>query len=501
MRTPFRPRAAAIAGRLWTSSLLAALAALPLELVGAEPVAASAPSISWTRCEAPDDTAHCGMLAVPVDWDRPLGSERANVRIAVRPARDPAHRVGVLMFNPGGPGAGAADIVARSDWASFYFPAQLLDRFDIVGVDPRGVPGSTPVSCSRPPHDPGMSRFPRTPAEARRLAVANAAFAGSCRDATGPLAAHLDTVSVARDFDAVRAALGAPKISFLGISYGTMLAQAYAERYPGRLRAVVLDGVVDRSLPAARLVGDGAAAVQDGLERFAARCAAAPDCALGDRDPIAELDRLYARADHDDVRALGRTVTAEELRLAVNDGLNSPLADTALATGIRDAVDRGDASTLVSLARYSTPDYARYRAIICQDVPRARPTELIGLGAAAALRGPGLRGTSEFWDIVSGCAGREPARWTPHPWRVPATVTPLILSGAHDVATPRAWAESVHRRLPGSVLLRWEGDGHAALPMHNRCAMSATVAYLTELTRPAPTACPADAPVPASARS
>jgi pimeloyl-ACP methyl ester carboxylesterase len=399
------------------------------------------------------------------------------------------------MFNPGGPGAGAADIVARSDWASFFFPPQLLDRFDIVGMDPRGVPGSTPVSCTRPAHDPAVSRFPRTPAGVRRLTRANASFARSCRDATGPLAARLDTVSVARDFDAVRAALGEPEVSFLGISYGTMLAQAYAERYPDRLRAVVLDGVVDRSLPAARLVLDGAAAVQDGLARFAARCRAGAECALKGRDLTAELDRLYDRAGRGQVRALGRNVTAEELRLAVNDGLNSPLADTALATGIRDAADDGDASTLVALARYVAPVYTGYRVIICQDVPRVRPAALTGLAGAAARRGPALRGTSEFWDIVSGCAGwPEPARWTPHGWRMPATVTPLILSGAHDVATPRAWAESVHRRLPGSTLVRWDGDGHAALPMHNRCAMRAAVAYLTDLTRPAATTCPADAP-------
>jgi pimeloyl-ACP methyl ester carboxylesterase len=437
-----------------------------------------------------------------VDRNRPQSFGRVDVRVAVRPARDPGRRVGLLMFNPGGPGAGAADIVARSDWASFYFPPGLLDRFDIVGVDPRGVPGSASVSCTRPAHDPAVSRFPYTRDGVRRLTRANASFARSCRDATGALAAHLDTETVARDFDAVRAALGEPRVSLLGISYGTMLAQAYAERYPDRLRAVVLDGVVDRSLPAARLVLDGAAAVQDGLTRFAARCRASADCALKDRDLPAELNLLYDRAGRGEVRALGRNVTAEELRLAVNDGLNSPLADTALATGIRDAADHGDASTLAALARYTTPDYARYRAIICQDVPRARPGALIRLGRAAARRGPRLRGTSEFWDIVSGCAGwPEPVRWTPHGWRVPPAVTPLILSGAHDVATPRAWAESVHRRLPGSVLVRWDGDGHAALPMHNRCAMRAAVAYLTDLTRPAATTCPADPPAAAPATS
>ncbi|WP_433421243.1 alpha/beta hydrolase [Microtetraspora malaysiensis] len=477
---------------------LAALLCLPAFPAAAAPSpAASSPAgaraVSWVPCDPPDEGARCGTVIVPTDWDHPSASGTAQVRIAVRPARDQARRVGVLMFNPGGPGAGAADIAARKGWAEVWLPPALLDRFDVVGVDPRGVPGSTPVACADPVN-PEVSRFPRTRAEVRGLVAANSAFAASCLQRTGPLAAHLDTDTVARDLDAVRAALGEPTISFLGVSYGTMLAQAYAERYPSRVRALVLDGVVDRSLPAARLVLDGAAAVQDGLARFAARCAATEACVLRGKDVTAELRRMYARAERGEVRAGGRAVTAEELRLAVNDGLNTPLVDGMLAAGIRDATDKGDATTLTSLSRYQVRDeYARYRAIICQDVPRVRPDALVGLADAVKRRGPSLHGASEMWDIVSGCAGLpRPARWTPHAWRVPATVTPLILSGAHDVATPRRWAESVHRRLPGSTLVRWNGDGHAAWPMHNRCAMTAAVTYLTDLTPPASTACPAD---------
>ncbi|WP_169808644.1 alpha/beta hydrolase [Microtetraspora niveoalba] len=492
-----------VRGRRISLAALAALLCLPALPAAADPSPAApapaAPSppgaraVSWVPCDPPDEGARCGSVAVPVNWDHPSASGSAQVRIAVRPARDRARRVGVLMFNPGGPGAGAADIAAREDWAEFWFPSELLDRFDVVGVDPRGVPGSTPVVCADPV-DPEVSRFPRTPAEARRLSEANSAFAASCLKGTGPLAAHLDTDIVARDLDAVRAALGEPTISFLGVSYGTMLAQAYAERYPSRVRALVLDGVVDRSLPPARLVLDGAAAVQDGLARFAARCAATEACVLRGKDVTAELRRMDARAERGEVRAGGRAVTAEELRLAVNDGLNTPLADGMLAAGIRDAVDRGDGTALTSLSRYQAwSEYARYRAIICQDVPRARATALVGLADAAGRRGPVLRGASEMWDIVSGCAGWPgPSRWTPHAWRVPATVTPLLLSGAHDVATPRRWAESVHRGLPGSTLVRWDGDGHAAWPAHNRCAMRAAVTYLTDLTPPASTTCPAD---------
>jgi pimeloyl-ACP methyl ester carboxylesterase len=441
--------------------------------------AAPPPAVHWSDC----DGARCGTISVPKDWSRPHHGT-IDLRVAVRPAADPAHRIGTLFLNPGGPGSGAADIAANPDWAAFYLPPQLLQRFDLVGIDPRGVAASAPVICTDPAHDPAVTRFPTTGPQIEKLADRNREFARSCT------AMNLDTDSVARDFDAVRAALGERQISFLGVSYGTMLAQAYAERFPDRVRAMVLDGVVDRSRPAAQLMLDDAAAVQDSVQRFATRCAANADCPLHGQDVLHVLRAADAKAAAGQVTVDGRAMTPEELHMSVNDALNSPLLDQSLATGLRSAVSTGDGAPLYSISRYGSPDYAPYRAIICADVPRAPAAALPLLARAATITGPALSGASEFWDIVSGCTGwPHPAQWQPHPWRVPPTVRPLILSGAHDPATPRAWAESVHRQLPGSTLVRWDGDGHAAFPVGNRCAVQAAVEHLIAPDQPPRVTC------------
>lgn len=435
--------------------------------------------LSWRACGETSGTARCAELPVPVDWRRPGSDGRITLRVALRPADDPAKRVGVLLFNPGGPGWGAADIVANPDWARFYFPRVILDRFDVVGVDPRGVPGSTPVKCPGPARDASVTRYPTDASGVARLTASNAGFAASCAEATGALAGHLGTDSVARDLEAVRAALGEERITFLGVSYGTMIAQAYAERYPRRLRAVVLDAVVDRSLDASRLALDTVIAAQDRASRFAASCAADATCPLGGRDVLAALRALYARADGGGVSANGRAVTSEELSLVVAGALAAPAAERELAEGVRVALDSGDASALLNGAVFTDPAYGRYRSIVCQDLPRLDPASLPALAERAQRLGTGLRGASEFWDITTGCVGSVPEpSWRPHAWSAPAGIPVMILSGAHDPVTPRSWAEAVHQRISGSRILRWDGDGHGAWPMNNAAAVQAATEYL-----------------------
>lgn len=181
---------------------------------------AQAAGIDWGACEGTPagHPAECATVTVPADWS--TGSGSVSLRVSRLRAADPARRIGVLMFNPGGPGTGAAGYLM----APAYFGPELLARFDVVGVDPRGVGGSTPIDCALPSDDPSVDRFPSDAAGVRALVRANVAFARPCEHAE-----HLDTASVARDLDAVRAALGERQISFLGVSYGTMLGRSYAE--------------------------------------------------------------------------------------------------------------------------------------------------------------------------------------------------------------------------------------------------------------------------------
>ncbi|WP_344312704.1 alpha/beta hydrolase [Fodinicola feengrottensis] len=195
------------------------------------------------------------------------------------------------------------------------------------------------------------------------------------------------------------------------------------------------------------------------------------------------MSQLLAEADAGRIKDQGRPVRAEEIANAIDTGLNDSSFFGPVATGIQRALQTGAMGDLTQLTSAKNGDYPLYRAIICQDipVPAVAASQFPAEAAKVRALAPTLRGYSEFWDIASGCAGwPTPARWTPHQWRVPASFPPVLLtSGAYDVATPRPWAENVHRALPGSTLVRWDGDGHAAWPAHSPSTVAAEISYLT----------------------
>ncbi|MFB9903269.1 alpha/beta hydrolase [Allokutzneria oryzae] len=450
----------------------AALLALGAALAVVPAAAAAAPTLTWKPC----GEAECATLSVPLDWDKP--GERVAISVSRAPARDQSRRIGALMFSPGGPGSGTAELVAR--YAKEVFPDEVRDRFDLIGLDFRGTGTSTPIRCDLPPHDPSSDRFPVTAAATAKLAGENAAFANSCAAKTGPVMAHLDTDTIARDMDALREALGEKQISYLGLSYGSMLGQAYAERFPHRLRALALDGVVDRSLPTRQLVKDNAVSTQDGWTQFVDWCARDASCALHGKDPRQVLRDVTALAERGALKAGDRVVTPREVQAGALLALNANTFLPAMASGLVKALT-GDGSMLTQ-GMINSPMYTSYRSIICQDIPVGFPLHE-AVGEVRALN-PDLGGYSELWDIASGCAGwPQPVRWTPHTWRGTPPST-LLVSGAHDVATPRTWAESVHRQIPGSHLLTWPGVGHTAWMGNNKCAREATARYLLTLEMP-----------------
>jgi pimeloyl-ACP methyl ester carboxylesterase len=248
--------------------------------------------ISWQPC--PDrPVAQCGTMRVPLDWARP-GKDKIILALARHPATDPAHRIGVLFVNPGGPGGSGVELATHAD---LVFSAELVARFDIVGVDPRGVAGSTPVTCQVPASPPGYTMFPRTLEQYRQMVAHNRELGRSCLAETGPLLGHVDTVSVARDHEAVRIGLGERSFNWLGLSYGTQIGINYAQLFPGRVRAMVFDGALDHSLPNGATAADEISATEDEFVRWADWCRSAPECALSGQDAAARYDEIVARAD------------------------------------------------------------------------------------------------------------------------------------------------------------------------------------------------------------
>src|SRR3712207_1384776 len=156
-----------------------------------------------------------------------------------------ADRIGSLVINPGGPGASGADAAVGS---ALILPEDVLRRFDVVGFDPRGVAGSTPVECIPPGlKDRIVAGEPRpsTPEQIEEAFALQQEVADGCAERYPDSLGTFNTVDTARDMDLLRESLGDEQLTYLGYSYGTTLGSTYAELFPDRVRALVLDAAVD----------------------------------------------------------------------------------------------------------------------------------------------------------------------------------------------------------------------------------------------------------------
>jgi pimeloyl-ACP methyl ester carboxylesterase len=204
------------------------------------------PKLNWFECAGPG--IECATTRVPRDYDQPRGATVALALIRVK-ARDQKHKIGSLFVNPGGPGGSAADFALYADyWAT----DGMRDRFDIVGMDPRGIGYSGNVRCftSFRTQTLAVSKipdvaFPTTPAEDKAWTSYPKALGKACSSHGKPLSASMSTAEVARDMDLMRRAVGDKKLNYLGISYGSFLGETYANMFPDRFRTLAIDGIVD----------------------------------------------------------------------------------------------------------------------------------------------------------------------------------------------------------------------------------------------------------------
>lgn len=422
---------------------------------------------------------------MPVDWARPDG-RTTTLRLARLPATDPARRIGSVMHIPGGPGSeGIEDVKgAAGDLAA------LRERFDLIAYDPRntGLPAKLPESCARPAVPVLAEPRDRAEYDAQAAALASAMRRCLAEDRSG-LYGRLDSLSVARDMEAIRAALGERRLSFVANSYGGVPAAAYLRLFPGRVRAMYLDGVINQpagwvnqnllSYPGAERM----------FARFASWCAETAACALHGEDAGKVWRDLVARADRAPM-----PVTSERFGKGVLTGSYLRWSGFSIDPGpgdarwlaFADAVDKarhGDGSGFADVALgnarvWSTPltlgmtcgddrgyhGYEEYRRV------RRELREL----------SPNFGGAT--FDAL-GCAGwplpvANPSR--PLPVR---GLPPLLGAGTWG---DFAWTDSLVRWIPGSTTIRYEGPGHVLYLSGDRCAIGHATRYLTDLTLPPP---------------
>ncbi|KAB8181662.1 alpha/beta fold hydrolase [Microbispora catharanthi] len=253
------------------------------------------PAITWTACAGDGFPAgtRCGTLDVPLDWAHPDG-RTTTLRLARLPATDPVRRIGSVLHIPGGPGSSGIEDVKRAAGDL----AGLRKRFDLVAYDPRntGLTATLPESCAQPAV-PALTE-PRNRAEYDAQARTIAAAIRECRaeDRSG-LYGRLDSLSVARDMEAIRAAIGERRLSFMANSYGGVPAAAYLRLFPEHVRAMYLDGVINQTAGWANQSLLGYQGLEREFQSFTTWCAATPACALHGEDAGKVWRDLTARAD------------------------------------------------------------------------------------------------------------------------------------------------------------------------------------------------------------
>lgn len=267
-------------------------------------------TLSWYSCYT---DFKCATVTLPLDYDQPKGPQ-VEVAVLKRPANDRTHRIGSLFVNPGGPGGSGIELAQNAD---ANFSGALLDRFDIVGFDPRGVGFSSNVRCfaNNAQNESvlgvlGSTPFPDTAAETRAFIKATNTHAAACSGTGLPLTAAVSTAEVARDMDVLRRAVGDRKLNYLGFSYGSYLGQVYANLFPDRVRSLAIDGVINptawagTAATAATPLGDrlrAADGASKALHEILVRCdrAGGAACSFAPGDPVANwrliADRLKAK--------------------------------------------------------------------------------------------------------------------------------------------------------------------------------------------------------------
>ncbi|MFE9575564.1 alpha/beta hydrolase [Nocardia sp. NPDC006044] len=453
--------------------------------------------IGWGACPPGYSTAvQCATVDVPLDWNNPGGSK---IQLGVNrlPAIDPVRKIGDLVFNPGGPGIAGTEYVAAEAAQPGVFPAGLRQRFDLIGYDPRGVGTSRPsVRCdSTLPHH--TNQFPSSQTEFDDLVAANRAFGTSCRQGTGDLLDHVDTVQVARDLEALRRRLGGAPLNYLGLSYGTEIGAEYARLFPDQSRTLALDGALVHSQPAGTMSYYESIAFEDSWNRFARWCRTAADCVLREQDPSSILDDLVARAKQQPIPAPhcrpadACRPAADAVDLLTNIQAQLMFPDPLPGAGFEgwpglatllDRARNGDASGLSTTVHNdadlavgctdSRADFDTYPALQAQQI-------------LLAIVAPHTRGVSQSYSYLARCQGW-PTEFTNPPRETTAepTIAPLIVNATHDPSTPYGWAQLLSTQLRGAVLLTRDGDGHTSFFRPGR-TQDAIVGYLIDGTAPA----------------
>ncbi len=427
---------------------------------------------AWTSCGG---RLECRAVEVPVDHTDPDGP-KLSIAVMRAPRWEGHDFRGVILVNPGGPGASGRPFVEALDARRAI---GVLQGFDLVGFDPRGVGGSAAVAC-------GGDRYPSDAFESGgvpELVELFASDARACAESMGPLYDHLGSRDVVSDMDLIRKALREEQLNFLGASYGTRLGALYAEMFPENTRAVVLDGPVQPSADLGELVVSQVNALVAAVQEFIVDC----DAAILICPPAVEdvVNALWIHSLDRDAEELfsgfwRSNLTQPTGREDIADFLSvyeffpeiwDDLIDTAPG-GVSSL--NGMINQMVHCTDQSAPILSESEITVA----------LADIGARApAFVTPAL--------AMASCTGWTVANNAVANIRTPDAPPLLLVAGEHDILTPHHFAEEMHAALAGSVLVSSAHYGHGVPLGNNPCIDDILDNYFNQLELPADgTACP-----------
>ena len=447
--------------------------------------AATPDTVRWGPCseKAALPRLECSTLEVPLDYRDPDGRQ-IEIAISRLASKEPSQRRGVLLTNPGGPGI--AGLGYPAVLAGSGLPQEVLDSYDVIGFDPRGVGRSTPVTCDLTPEQQArgnVAPYAHTAADVAREAGNARIVAEQCATSrTAWMLPYTTTANIARDMDRIRAALGEPKLSYLGASYGSYLGAVYTTMFPKHSDRVVLDsnpGPGGYDVTAMRMFARG---MEDRFPDFAAFAAAHPEYGLGTtpeqvRAKFFDLaKRLEAKPVHGFDGTSFRWMTFEGLYSDAGMPLvaktwqaldtnqppppSPPFPNMENAMSARFSVICGDDRWPETVRKYQ-----RNVAVDRLKYPM--------LGGSAASIGP-----CAFW----------PDKRVESPVRIgdrgPSNV--LMAQNERDPGTPLAGAQKLRRAFgKRATMVTADQGGHGVYPSgSNACANDAVTAFLTTGQRP-----------------
>jgi pimeloyl-ACP methyl ester carboxylesterase len=497
------------------TAVLVAVVGAPVDQLGAAPAEAATspstvPTLDWATCPGTDpatpviDQPQCAQALVPLDHDRPDGELVAIALTRMRATGTPEERIGTLFIDPGGPGASGTDF---ADYEAESLTPEVRRAFDVVGFDPRGVRDSLPAPVCPPAATPSTLPDDADTASWRTFVdtftASSAAAQASCAVANAGWISHAGTVAVAKDLDLLRQAVGDEQLTYHGISYGTRLGSVYAQLFPGKVRAMILDGNMDP-------FGD--------VPSFYLRGPASDDAFAAFRtwNPTAaqQFDEVLAALAGGPVAVPGGQLDAQGFRAVVSQSLGSegrwPVAAATIEATHR-AVVLGESDEDAE-PNPDTPeaDFGRvafdgdddeagvdepspvFWTVMCQDNP-ARPS-----AASYAQAAAGQVASAPLFGFLSGamtpiCAqSAVPVQAIPRPAGITGPPM-LVVQSRHDPQTPYEWGVAMLGALPaGSRMVVYEGATHGMYAVgSSSCVTAVGDAYLLDGTLPADTvSCP-----------